>query len=179
MEPAAMVRCAHSLMHALKEDLAERGQVEPVFVLLLPRCCDLIAYDPTLLTSIAGKRAIAVNLRRKATERRAEGAPIAVDSFCFVPDPEAIHSVNQKLVQAAAAAGIDALVAAGLGRKIEAISVNLQTSDFHLLLQQPYTRESSIVFGERTTIDSRDYGNLSVISGGIFDIFPLRRMAEA
>jgi hypothetical protein len=88
----------------------------------------------------------------------AQAVLIGLDSYAFVPDPEAIATANKKLVETALAAGIDALARSGFGRKSEAISITLQTSAFHVLLQQLYTRGSgnSVVFGELRTIDSRE-----------------------
>ena len=75
------------------------------------------------------------------------------------------------------AAGIDALARSGFGHKSEAISITLQTSAFHVLLQQLYTRGSgnSIVFGELRTIDSRECHQAPVIPTGLFNVFSQRQ----
>jgi len=82
---------------------------------------------------------------------------MGLDSNCFIPDLAAMREANPRLVQAAAGAGIDALIRSGFGRKSEGLSVTLQTPAFHLLVQQLYTRgDNSIVFGELQTFDSRE-----------------------
>lgn len=181
MELAAMVRCAHALVRAMKEDLAKTRTVEPVFVLLQKNACDFVAYDPLLLQSPPGRTAIADNLRQRAIQTGAAAVLIGMDSYAFVPDLEAIATANERLVQAATTAGIDALVRSGFGRKSEAISVSLQTSAFHVLLQQLYTRgnSNSIVFGELRRVDSREYGNTPVISTGLLNVFSLGRAGRA
>jgi hypothetical protein len=165
----------------MKEELAAARTLEPKFVLLHDQGCDLIAYDPALFHNAPGKAAIASSLRRRANEINAHGALIGVDSFAFRPDLAAISGANEKLVRAAAAAGIDALVRAGFGVKREAIAVSLQTPAFHLLFQQIYTRgvANSIVFGDLVTVDSRDYDGDPVIAMGWFNVFPLGRPARA
>jgi hypothetical protein len=177
MEPAAMVRCAHTLLRALKEDLAEAKSVAPTFILLLDCGCDFIAYDNVLLNSPAGRAAIAESLRGKAIQTGARGVLIGMDSYAFVPNVQAITTAHEKLVRAAAAAGIDAMVRSGFGRKSEAISITLQTSAFHVLLQQLYTRGdgNSIVFGELRTTDSRECHQAPVIATGLFNVFSPRQ----
>ena len=59
MEAAPMVRCAHMLMRAMKDDLQETSTVEPVFVLLHSCSCDFVRFDPLLLNSVSGKAVIA------------------------------------------------------------------------------------------------------------------------
>ena len=181
MESAAMVRCAHTLVRTMKEELAETRTVEPIFILLCDHGCHFIAFDPVLFNDIAGKEAMSASLRQRAAQEGARGALIGTDSYAFLPDLEAIRRANQNLVRAATAAGIDALIRSGLGRKSEAISVSLQTPTFHLLFQQLYTRGrgNSIVFRELLTIDSREYDSSPVISAGFFDIFTLRGAARA
>src|SRR5207245_1922170 len=41
MEPNALVECAYELMRVLKEELAERRTVQPAFILLHDRDCEL------------------------------------------------------------------------------------------------------------------------------------------
>ena len=101
MEAAAMVRCAHALVRAMKEDLAKARAVEPVFVLLQKNACDFVAYDPLLLQSPPGRTAIAENLRQRAIQTGATAVLIGMDSYAFVPDLEAIATANERLVQAA------------------------------------------------------------------------------
>jgi hypothetical protein len=180
MEAAGMVRCAHTLMRAMKEDLQERGKVEPVFVLLHGYGCDFIHFDPQLLNDSCGEAAIAHTISCRAAEVRADGALIGMDSYAFVPNMEAILSTNERLVRAASDNGLDALVRSGLGRKSEAISLNLQTPAFHLLLQQLYTRDSNgVAFEELAAIDSREFTGVPVIVTGLFNIFPLQCGTQA
>jgi hypothetical protein len=164
----------------MKEDLAAARAVEPKFVLLHNRGCDLIAYDPALLKSTLGKAAIQDSLRRRASQMKAHAVLIGMDGYVFIPDLDAISAANEKLVRAAAAAGIDALARSGLGMKKEAIAVSLQTPAFHVLLQQIYSRGAaqSIVFGELLTVDSRDYDGFPQMAMGWLNIFPLGRSAR-
>ena len=94
---------------------------------------------------------------------------MGLDSNCFIPDLTAMREENPRLVQAAAGAGIDALVRSGFGRKSEGVSVTLQTPAFHLLVQQLYARgDNSIVFGELQTFDSR---KVPMEAAGLFHIY--------
>jgi hypothetical protein len=162
-------------MRAMKEDLQETGKLDPVFV-LLHRCgCDFIRFDPQFLNESCGKAAIAHTISCRAAEIRADCVLIGMDSYAFVPDMEAILSTNERLVRAASDNGLEAKVRSGLGCKSEAISLNLQTPAFHLLLQQLYTRNSNgIAFEELVTIDSREFSGVPVIATGLFNIFPLQ-----
>ena len=73
------------------------------------------------------------------------------------------------MVQAAAGAGIDALIRSGFGKTSEGLSVTLQTPAFHLLVQQLYARgDNSIVFGELRTLDSRE---VPMEAAGLFSIY--------
>jgi hypothetical protein len=75
---------------------------------------------------------------------------MGLDSNCFISDLTAMREANPRLVQAAAGAGIDALIRSGFGKTSEGLSVTLQTPAFHLLVQQLYARgDNSIVFGLR------------------------------
>ena len=177
MDNASMVRCAHELVRTLKEDLARTRSVEPVFILLGRSSCDYIVYEPALFGTPDGRQAIAGSLRRRARETGAQAALIGMDSRAFVPDLEALGTANEKLVRAAADAGIEALVRCGFGRQSEALSVVLQTPGFHLVLQQLYTRGAgnSIVFDRLLTIDTREYPACPVATTGLFDVFTLDR----
>src|SRR5664279_3605379 len=140
MEPNALVECANELMRALKEELAERGTVSPAFILLHERECEVLTFSPRLFESAEGRAAVARAFRNRALQTEARGSLIGMDSNCFIPDLTALREANPRLVQAAAGAGIDALVRSGFGRKSEGLSVTLQTPAFHLLVQQLYTR---------------------------------------
>jgi len=169
MENAAMVECAHELVRVMKEDLAVRKTVEPVLILLHASGCDLIRFEPALFTTQAGKNAIGTVFRKRAIEVRACGAVVGLDSHCLVPDVPAMLDANPKLVRAAAAAGLDALVRSGFGRKSEALAVTLETPSFELLIQQLYTRDAnSIVYGELVEYDSR---KMPVAAAGVFKVF--------
>jgi hypothetical protein len=149
-------------------------------VLLHGYGCDFIHFDPQLLKDSCGKAAIAHTISCRAAEVRADGALLGMDSYAFVPNIEAILSTNERLVHAASDNGLDALVRSGLGWKSEAISLNLQTPAFHLLLQQLYTRNSNgIAFEELLAIDSRDFSGVTVIATGLFSIFPLQFGTQA
>jgi len=174
MEAAQMVRCAHAVMRAMTDDLQQTKSVEPVFVLLHEYGCDFVRFDPSLFNSALGKAAVARTLCQRASDTQAAGAVIGIDGYAFIPDIEAIATANDRLVRAAAASGVNALVRSGLGCKSEAIAVALQTNEFHFLLQQLYARDSGdIVFGDLLTIDSREFVGLPVITTGLFSIFPL------
>ena len=169
MEPNALVECANELMRALKEELAERGTVTPAFILLHDSDCEVLTFSPRLFESPEGKAAVARAFRNRAHQTGAHGALVGLDSYCFIPDINALREANPRLVQAAAGAGIDALIRSGFGRKSEGISVTLQTPAFHLLVQQLYTRgDNSIVFGELQTFDSRE---VPMEAAGIFSIY--------
>ena len=168
MEPNALVECANELMRALKEELAESGTVTPAFILLHERDCEILTFSPGLFASAEGKAAVSRAFRNRARQTGAHGALVGLDSNCFIPDLTAMSEANPRLVQAAAA-GIDALVRSGFGRKSEGISVTLQTPAFHLLVQQLYARgDNSIVFGELQTFDSREVPMEAV---GLFSIY--------
>ena len=157
MEPNALVECAHELMRVLKEELAERRSVQPAFILLHDRDCEVLTFSPRLFASAEGKAAVARTFRNRALETGAHGALVGLDSNCFIPDLASTREANPRLLRAAAAAGLDALIRSGFGRKSEGISVTLQTPAFHLLVQQLYTRgENSIVFGLSQVVDSRE-----------------------
>jgi hypothetical protein len=176
MNDAAMVECAYELVRVLKDDLMSRNTVEPVLILLHDRGCDLIRFEPVLFTTQSGKDAIGAVFRRRATEVSAYGAIVGLDSHCLVPDIPAMLNANPKLVRAAAAAGIDALVRSGFGRKSEALAVTLETPSFELLLEQLYTRgENGLVFGELMDLDSR---RVPVTSAGVFKVFGRRCQAS-
>ena len=169
MENAAMVECAHELVRVMKEDLAVRKTVEPVLILLHARGCDLIRFEPALFRTPAGKNAIGAVFRKRAIEVSACGALVGLDSHCLVPDVPALLNANSKLVRAAAAAGLDALVRSGFGRKSEALAVTLETPSFELLFQQLYTRAADgIVLGELVEYDSRQ---MPVAAAGVFKVF--------
>jgi hypothetical protein len=94
---------------------------------------------------------------------------MGIDSNCFIPDLTAMREANPRLVQAAAGAGIDALIRSGFGKTSEGLSVTLQTPAFHLLVQQLYARgDNSIVFGELRTLDSRE---VPMEAAGLFSIY--------
>ncbi len=177
MDDTAMVECVYELVRVMKEDLAARKTVEPALILLHARGCDLIRFEPVLFTTPTGKAAIAAVFRRRAMEMQACGAMVGLNSHCLVPDVPAMLSANPKLVQAAAAAGLDALVRSGFGRKSEALAVTLETPSFELLLEQLYSRaENGIVFGELLEYDSR---RMPVTSAGVFKVFGRGRAATA
>jgi hypothetical protein len=168
MEPNALVECANELMRALKEELAESGTVTPAFILLHEKDCEILTFSPRLFASAEGRAAVSRAFRNRARQTGAHGVLMGLDSNCFIPDLTAMSEANPRLVQAAAA-GIDALVRSGFGRKSEGISVTLQTPVFHLLVQQLYSRgDNSIVFGELQTFDSREVPMEAV---GLFSIY--------
>src|ERR1035441_7598814 len=167
MEPIALVECANELMRALKEELAERGTVTHAFILLHDTDCEVLTFSPRLFESPEGKAAVARAFRNRAHQTRVHGALVGLDSYCFIPDINALREANPRLVQAAA--GIDALIRSGFGRKSEGLSVTLVTREFHLQLQQLYPRgDKSIVFGEVQTFDSRE---VPMEAAGIFSIY--------
>ena len=169
MEPNELVECAYELMRALKEELAERGTVTPAFILLHERDCVVLTFSPRLFASAEGNAAVARTFRNRALQTGAHGALMGLDSNCFIPDLTAMREANPRLVQAAASAGIDALVRSGFGRKSEGVSVTLQTPAFQLLAQQLYVRgDNSIVFGELQTFDSRE---VPMEAAGLFNIY--------
>jgi hypothetical protein len=169
MEPNALVECANELMRALKEELAERGTVTQAFILLHERDCEVLTFSPCLFESAGGRAAVARAFRNRALQTEVHGTLIGMDSNCFIPDLTALREANPRLVQAAAGAGIDALVRSGFGRKSEGLSITLQTRAFHLLVQQLYTRgDNSIVFDELRTFDSRE---IPMEAAGLFNIF--------
>jgi len=169
MDPNALVECAYELMRVLKEELAERRTVQPAFILLHDRDCELLTFSPRLFASAEGKAAVARTFRNRALQTGAHGALMGLDSNCFIPDLTAMREANPRLVQAAAGAGIDALIRSGFGKKSEGLTVTLQTPAFHLLVQQLYTRgDNSIVFGELQTFDSR---NVPMEAAGLFSIY--------
>ena len=176
MEPNALVECAYQLMSVLKEEIAERRTVQPAFILLHDRHCEVLTFPLHLFASAEGKAAVARTFRNRALQTGAQGALMGVDSYCFIPDLAAMREANPRLVRAATNAGIDALVRSGFGQKSEGISVTLQTPGFHLLVQQMYARgESSIVFGELRTLDSRD---VPMEGAGLFRIFGGQHVAR-
>ena len=169
MEPHALEQCAHDLMRALKEELAERRTVQPAFILIHDGDCELLTFSPGLFASADGRAAAARIFRNRAIQTGAHGALVGMDSNCFIPNLTALREANPRLVRAAAAAGIDALVRSGFGRESEGISVTLQTPAFHLLIQQLYTRgDRSIVFGASQILDSRE---VSMEVEGLFRIY--------
>ena len=169
MEPNALVECAYELVRALKEELAERGTVAPAFILLHDRDCEVLTFSPRLFASAEGKAAVARAFRHRARQTGAHGALMGLDSNCFIPDLTAMREANPRLVQAAAGAGIDALIRSGFGKTSEGLSVTLQTPAFHLLVQQLYARgDNSIVFGELRTLDSRE---VPMEAAGLFSIY--------
>jgi hypothetical protein len=169
MEPNVLVECAYELMRVLKEELADRGAVSPAFILLYDRDCEVLTFSQRLFTSAEGKATVARVFRYRAWQTGAHGALMGLDSTCFIPDITAMREANQRLVRAAAGAGIDALIRSGFGRKSEGISVTLQTPTFHLLIQQLYVRgDHSIVFGELRTLDSRE---VPMEAAGLFSIY--------
>ena len=169
MELNALVECANELMRALKEELAESGAVTPAFILLHERDCEILTFSPRLFASAEGRAAVSRAFHNRARQTGAHGALMGLDSNCFIPDLAAMSEANPRLVQAAAGAGIDALVRSGFGRKSEGISVTLQTPVFHLLVQQLYSRgDNSIVFGELQTFDAREVPMEAV---GLFSIY--------
>jgi hypothetical protein len=158
MEPNALVECAYELMRVLKEELAERRTVQPAFILLHDRDCELLTFSPRLFASAEGKAAVARTFRNRALQTGAHGALVGLDSNCFIPDLASMREANPRLLRAA-----------GFGRKSEGISVTLQTPVFHLLVQQLYTRgDNSIVFGVSQTLDSRE---VPMEAAGIFNIY--------
>jgi hypothetical protein len=169
MEPNALVECAYELMGSLKEELAERGTVAPAFILLYDRDCEVLTFSPLLFASAEGKAAVSRAFRNRARQTGAQGALTGLDSNCFIPDITAMSEANPRLVQAAAGAGIDALIRSGFGKTSEGLSVTLQTPAFHLLVQQLYARgDNSIVFGELRTLDSRE---VPMEAAGLFSIY--------
>src|ERR1700731_4557528 len=126
MEPNALVECANELMRALKGELAERGAVKPAFILLHERDCEILSFSPRLFASAEGKAAVSRAFRNRARQTGARGALMGLDTNCFIPDLAAMSEANPRLVQAAAGAGIDALVRSGFGRRSEGLSVTLQ-----------------------------------------------------
>jgi hypothetical protein len=169
MEPNVLVEYAHELMRFLKEELAARRTVQPAFILVHDRDCEVLTFPPHLFTSAEGRAAVARTFRNRALQTGACGALMGLDSNCFIPDLIALREANPRLVRAAAAAGIDALMRSGLGKKSEGISVTLQTPTFHLLIQQLYTRgDNSIVFDESRTLDSRE---VPMEAAGLFNIY--------
>ena len=169
MEPNALVECAYELMRVLKEELAERGTVAPAFILLYEKDCEVLTFSPRLFASAEGKAAVARAFRNRARQTGAHGALMGLDSNCFIPDLTAMREANPRLVQAAAGAGIDALIRSGFGKTSEGLSVTLQTPAFHLLVQQLYARgDNSIVFGELRTLDSRE---VPMEATGLFSIY--------
>src|ERR1700722_16433916 len=169
MEPNELVECANELMRALKEELAERRTVTPAFILLYAKDCEVLAFPPRLFASAEGNAAVARTFRNRALQTGAHGALMGLDSNCFIPELTAMREANPRLVQAAASAGIDALVRSGFGRKSEGLSITLQTRAFHLLVQQLYTRgDNSIVFDELRTFHSRE---VPMEAEGLFNIF--------
>ena len=169
MEPNELVECAYELMRVLKEELAERRTVTPAFILLHEKDCEVLTFPPRLFASAEGNAAVARTFRNRALRTGAHGALMGLDSNCFIPDLTAMRQSNSRLVQAAARAGIDALVRSGFGRKSEGLSITLQTPAFHLLVQQLYTRgDNSIVFDELRTFDSRE---VPMEAAGLFNIY--------
>ena len=169
MEPNALVECANELIRALKEELVERGTVTPAFILLHERDCEVLTFPPRLFASAEGNAAVARAFRKRALQTGAHGVLMGLDSNCFIPDLTAMREANPRLVQAAAGAGIDALIRSGFGRKSGGISITLQTPAFHLLIQQLYVRgDNSIVFGELQTFDSRE---VPMEAAGLFSIY--------
>jgi len=169
MEPNALVECANELMRALKDELAESGTVTPAFILLHERDCEILTFSPSLFASAEGKAAVSRAFRNRASQTGAHGALVGLDSYCFIPDLTAMSEANPRLVQAAAGAGIDALIRSGFGKTSEGLSVTLQTPAFHLLVQQLYARgDNSIVFGELRTLDSRE---VPMEAAGLFSIY--------
>lgn len=169
MEPKVLVECAHELMRVLKEELAARRTVQPAFIVVHDRDCEVLTFSPPLFASAEGRAAVARTFRNRALQTGACGALMGLDSNCFIPDLIALRDANPRLVRAAAAAGIDALMRSGLGKKSEGISVMLQTPTFHVLIQQLYTRgDNSIVFDESQTLDSRE---VPMEAAGLFNIY--------
>ena len=98
MEPNALVKCANELMRALREELAERGTVTPAFILLHDSDCEVLSFSPRLFESTEGKAAVARAFRNRAHQARARGALVGLDSYCFIPDINAMSEANPRLV---------------------------------------------------------------------------------
>jgi len=170
MEICALRLCAEELLRLLKEELAERKTVRPVIMLVRDGSLETVLFDPRLLRSEGSKDGLFAVVRRRAVESGADAMLIAVDSYCLIPNMVRMRATDQMILRGLVTEGIDALVAAGLGEKREALAVILQTPIYTLLLEQLYERgEHSLVFGECRRIDSCEQPLEPL---GRFHIFP-------
>ena len=140
MEICALKSCAEELLRLLKEKLAERRTVNPVILLLRGTSIERVMFDPRLLCSDASKGALYSLVRRRAIESGADTMLVGMDSYCLVPNMVSMRAIDPMKVRRLAAEVIDALVAAGLGEKREALAVIVQTPIYNLLLEQLYVR---------------------------------------
>lgn len=158
MEICALKSCAEELLRCLKQELAARGTVNPVILLVRGTSMESVVFDPGLLRSEGTKDALFALVRRRAVENGADAMLVAIDTYCLVPNVVHMCATDPIKVRRLATVGIDALVAAGLGEKREALAVIVQTPIYTLLLEQLYERgEHSLVFGECRRIDSGEY----------------------
>ena len=170
MEPIALVECANELMRALKEELAERGTVTPAFILLHERDCEILTFSPRLFASAEGKAAVARAFRKRAVQNGAHGALMGLDSNCFIPDLAAMREANPRLVQAAAGAGIDALIRSGFGGKSEGLSI--PASRFHFgAATTTRGKKSSLVSCRPSILKSQ-------MEAGLFSIYSNQHVAR-
>ena len=70
MEPNVLVECAHELMRVLKEELAARRTVQPAFILVHDRDCELLTFPPPLFASAEGRAAVARTFRQSCFPNR-------------------------------------------------------------------------------------------------------------
>jgi len=141
-------KCArNSCCDYLKQELADRRTVSPVILLARGTRFETVVFDPRLLRSEGSKDRLFALVRRRAIASGADATLIAVDRYCFIPNMVRMRASDPMRVRRLAMEGIDALVAAGLGDKREALAVILQTPIYTLLLEQLYEfREQAVVF---------------------------------
>ena len=154
-----------------KQEFAARKTVNPWSSLIRGESIEHVGFDPGLLRSERRKVALLAWVRRRAIESGADAVVVALDSYCLVPNLVRMRASDPMKLHHLVAEGIDALVAAGLGEKREALAVIVQTPIYTLLLEQLYERgEHSLVFGECRRIDSAEQaleplGRFHIFSG--------------
>lgn len=156
MEIEILRQRAVRLIERMKAELARTGQVEPLLLLLGEHAVEQMMFDPGLLNSGRGKEALFSAARERVRQTGAQAVLMATDAYCFLPEVDRMRELKpESLEDLLSQGGIDALVAAGLGRKSEAVAVTLQTPVYTMFLEQPYERTAKgIVFGELQSLDN-------------------------
>lgn len=154
------------LLRRVMNTLARKGDFDPAIFIVLSRDEMIdVQFDYDCMNSEAKKEVLFAKVREEARRQNARAVIVVCDAFTVHYSEEEKRRIREDLeyqrryeniaLRAGSCAEIEA---AGFGRKVECISITVQSPTDVVLIQQIYERagaeKRSILFGHRVVEDS-------------------------